>query len=260
MDLFSYTSINLGLKSLYKLIEVSFSYNERSVLKNINLEIEEGKFYSIVGPNGAGKTTLLYLLSRSLKPQMGQILLNNKSLDSYNRKQLAKQVALVSQEHINFDYTVFDIISMGRYPHKKHFSFSIEDTIKIEQAIELCDLKYLKNKNVLNLSSGEYQRVIIARAIAQETNVLLLDEAFSNLDIKHLVTILYNLISLKKTMISVFHNLALARSADYTIFLKNGSIASIAQKNQRLSSDFLVDFFEIETDKLSKINLNFLKT
>ncbi|HEX13382.1 MAG: ABC transporter ATP-binding protein [Desulfurella sp.] len=237
---------------MYKLNNISFSYT-KPILENITLNIQKDKFYSIVGPNGVGKTTLLLLLAGLLKPKSGNILLENKPIDFYSKKQLAKKISLVSQERIFFDYTVYEIVSMGRYPHKKRFYFSIQDCIKIDQAIEICGLSHFKNESILKLSSGEYQRVLIARSLAQDTPILLLDEAFSNLDLKYILTILDALISLNKTIISVFHDLRLARLADYTIFLKNAKIYKIISKSEPISPVFLEQFYEIETSQFYNI-------
>ncbi|MGC9257406.1 ABC transporter ATP-binding protein [Desulfurella sp.] len=237
---------------------VSFAY-KNSVLDNINLTIEKNKFYSIIGPNGAGKTTLLRLLSGLLKPTSGSILLENKTIFSYSKKHLAHKVSLVSQELIHFDYTVYEIVSMGRYPYKKRFSFSKENYIKIDQAINICGLNDLKGESILKLSSGEYQRTLIARSIAQDTPILILDEAFSNLDLRYILLILDSLLSLKKTIISVFHDFRLARCADYSIFLKNGKIFKVIKKEEALPIDFLEKFYEIDTSSLSHIDIDLFK-
>lgn len=240
---------------MYQLDNVCFYYT-KPILKNINLTIQKNTFYSIVGPNGAGKTTLLRLLAGLLKPKSGNIFLEKKPIFSYSKKQLATKVSLVSQEHIHFDYRVYEIVSLGRYPHKKRFSFSKRDYEKIDEAIKICGLEYLKNENILNLSSGEHQRVLIARSLAQDTPILLLDEAFSNLDLKYILSILDALMSLNKTIISVFHDIKLARLSDYIIFLKNAQIFKIINKRQTLSSSFLEQFYDIDTSKLSNIGFS----
>jgi len=237
---------------------VYFAY-KKPVLKNINLYIPENAFYAIVGPNGAGKTTLLRLLSGLLKPTSGNIFLYKKPIGSYSKKELAKNVSLVLQEFIRFDYSVLDIVKMGRYPHKKRFTFSKQDYANIDLALQICSLEHLKNESILNLSSGEYQRALIARSIAQDTKIILLDEAFANLDIKHILSILDALLSLKKTIISVFHDITLARLADYTIFLKQGRILKIIPKQEPLQSDFLEQFYEINTSNLSHISFDLIK-
>ncbi|WP_158090544.1 ABC transporter ATP-binding protein [Desulfurella amilsii] len=234
---------------------VCFSY-KRPILENISLAIQKNKFYSIIGPNGAGKTTLLRLLAGLLKPKSGNIFLEKKPISFYSKKQFATKVSLVSKEYIHFDYTVYEIVSMGRYPYKKRFNFSNQDYIKIEQAIKICGLGHLKNENILSLSSGEHQRVLIARCLAQDTPILLLDEAFSNLDLKYILSIIDALMSLNKTIISAFHDIKLARLADYTIFLKNTQIFKIIDKQEILSSRFFEQFYDIDASNLSNIGLN----
>ncbi len=243
---------------MYQLDNVYFAY-KKPVLENINLYIQENKFYAIVGPNGAGKTTLLRLLSGLLKPTSGNIFLYKKPIGFCSKKELAKNVSLVLQEFIRFDYSVLDIVKMGRYPHKKRFTFSKQDYSNIDLALKICSLEHLKNESILNLSSGEYQRTLIARSIAQDTKIILLDEAFANLDIKHILSILDALLSLKKTIISVFHDIALARLADCAIFLKQGRILKIIPKQEPLQSDFLEQFYEINTSNLSHISFDFIK-
>ncbi len=243
---------------MYQLDNVCFAY-KKPVLENVSLHIRENTFYAIVGPNGAGKTTLLRLLSGLLKPISGSIFLEKRLIGSYSKKELAKKISFVSQEFIRFDYSVFDIVSMGRYPHKKRFTLSKQDYISIDLALKICSLEHLKNESILNLSSGEYQRTLIARSIAQNTKAILLDEAFANLDIKHILSILDALLSLKKTIISVFHDVKLARLADYAIFLKNGHILKIINKQEPLHPDFLEQFYEINTSNLSHISFDLIK-
>ena len=173
--------------SLLKSINLSFSYGKRLVLKNINLTFESSEVVGIIGPNGAGKSTLLSLFQGLLFPSQGQILLADKPLISYSRLEIAKKITLVPQfSNLLFPFTVMEVVLMGRHPFQGLFSFEDKNDIKIaETSLKLTDATIFRNRLFNELSGGEKQRVIIARALAQTTQIILLDEPTSSLDIKH---------------------------------------------------------------------------
>ncbi len=179
--------MNLSVKDL------SFAYNGGNVLEHINLDFQKGKFYSILGPNGCGKTTLLDLLIRHLIPDSGHIFLNGKELASVSRKEIAKNIALVSQNYnINFPFTVKEIVMMGRHPYIPRFSHPAEKDIDLVDSImEKTEINSFRNKRITELSGGERQRSVFARALCQDTPWLLLDESFSNMDISHTLRYTY---------------------------------------------------------------------
>ncbi len=206
-------------------------YHKQEIIKGISLEISKGDFLGIIGPNGSGKTTLLRLMSRVLKPQGGKILLSGKDIFFLDLKQFCCRVAFVSQDAlINFSFSVFEIVLMGRIPHLKRLQAETKKDIMIaEQALIMTDTLHLKDKMINELSSGERQRVLIARALAQEPVLLFLDEPTAHLDIGHQVQILDLLRKLNRnenlTIVMVLHDLNLAGEyCNRVVLLDNGQV------------------------------------
>jgi len=173
--------------TIVNLEQIHFHYpgNEGDVLKNLSLEIKKGEIVSILGPNGAGKTTLLHLILGWLKPEEGCVLLNGRPLSDYRRKEMGKLTGLVPQdEHITFEYSLLEYVLHGRYPHMRALESPGENDIKIAfAALKRVGMTGLSHRSVTHLSGGEKQLVLIARSLAQEPSIILLDEPMSNLDI-----------------------------------------------------------------------------
>lgn len=210
---------------------LSFRYSKADVLKNISFNVKTGTFLAIVGPNGAGKSTLLNLLSATLKPVTGNVTIEGKPLESYSTRKLAGKIAVVRQETIPiFGFSVIETVMMSRTTHYGQLGFEKEtDRQIVNEALKVTDTARFSLRSLANLSAGERQRVFIARAIAQNTPILLLDEPTSFLDLKHQVDI-YDLLKstqLKqgKTIVAVTHDINLASQYCDTILLlaSNGS-------------------------------------
>ncbi len=174
-------------KVMEKIIEIekfSFSINRKRILKDISLSIEQGEYVSIVGPNGAGKTTLIKCLNRILRNGTGTIKLAGKNIDEYRQKDLARITSYVPQANgHHFSFTVREFIMMGRYPYISPFSSTgPEDEISVDRAIEITGTKKWADRLITTLSGGERQKVLIAAALAQDAQVLLLDEPITFLD------------------------------------------------------------------------------
>lgn len=191
-------------------------YHKETVIRDISLEIKEGDFLGIIGPNGSGKTTLLRLMSRVLSPQKGSIMLHGKDINSLDLKEFCQKVAFVSQDAlINFSFSVWEIALMGRIPHLKRLQLEgKEDILAAKNALKMTGMQDLKDKLMDELSSGERQLAIIARALTQEPVLLFLDEPTSHLDIGHQIQILDLLKKLNRrknlTIVTVLHDLNLA--------------------------------------------------
>ncbi|TCK88004.1 iron complex transport system ATP-binding protein [Natranaerovirga hydrolytica] len=210
---------------------LDYAYDHKKVLHNINLTFEKGKFYGILGPNGSGKTTLIKLLTGLLDHQQGEIILNKKKMNTIPRKALAKQIAYVPQMfNVKNAFLVKDIILMGRHPYiKRMHSPSLEDYKKVEEAIAETNIEPLKDRFINELSGGETQRVIIARALAQDTEIIILDEPISQLDIHFQYEIIKFLKKLcyekNKTIIASLHDIGVALNyCEEVVMLKEGSI------------------------------------
>ncbi|MTI69576.1 MAG: ABC transporter ATP-binding protein [Firmicutes bacterium] len=211
--------------------DLNFGYGETLNLKDVSFSIKKGDFVSIIGPNGSGKSTLLKNIASILRPKDGLIKIDNKDIENYNSKDLAKKMALVPQNtNIAYDFSVFDVVLMGRSPYLSRFQRERDiDYKKTKEALRLTDTLHLSERNINYISGGERQRVIVARALAQDTDILLLDEPTSHLDINHQIEILSLLKKLNKekdmTIILVLHDLNLAsRFSDKIVLVNEGTI------------------------------------
>lgn len=213
---------------------ISFQYQQDWVLQDVSFKIEKGNFIGIIGPNGSGKTTLLKILHRLLSPQKGQILFNHKPLQKMSRGEIAKRMAVVAQENYPlFPFRVEEIVLMGRSPHLGHFLFEGKKDLEIAQrAMEWTEILPLRERYLDELSGGERKRVFIARALAQEPEVILLDEPTANLDLHHQLDFLNLILDLNRekglTIILATHDLNLASEfCDHLILLQKGKIVSL---------------------------------
>ena len=237
----------------FELNRVSFSYSESPVIDDISISFVPGKFCGIVGPNGCGKTTLLDLLVKHRQPTGGRITYKGQDLKSYSIKALSREIALVPQNfYINFPFTVKEVVMMGRYPHMPRFSApSAEDINIVEDVMKKTGVSEYTGRFITELSGGERQRVVFARALAQDTHVLILDEATSNLDVNHSISLLN--ISEKRmkqqdrTIISVMQDINLAAVyCDYLVFMSEGQIAIYGATKDVLNSDTIRRVFNID--------------
>ncbi len=232
-----------------------FSYENREVLRDISLGIEAGHFYGIAGPNGCGKTTFVDLLMGHKLPSSGTITYNGRTLSSYSRKELAREIALVPQNfYINFPFTAGEVVMMGRYPYMSRFSPpSSEDMGVVNAVMEQTGTEKFINRYMTELSGGERQRVVFARALVQDTPVLMLDEATSNLDINHTLNLLDFVLNRgenhKKTVIAVVQDINLAAMyCDRMIFMKHGNIAACGDTQNVLTEETIKTVFDVESN------------
>lgn len=231
---------------------LNFAYNEKHILKNINISFKKNKFYSILGPNGSGKTTLLKNILKALPTTDKTIYIDAFDINNYKNKDLAKKMSSVPQNtNLEFDFTSFDVVLMGRSPHLKRFERETNKDYEIvREAMEITNTWHLKDKYINQLSGGERQKVIIARALAQESSIILLDEPISNLDIQNQIEIMDTLKFLNRdvTIISVLHDLNLAAQySDYILLLKNGEIFSKGTPEKVLSVNNLKYVYDVNT-------------
>lgn len=212
---------------ILSLENISGGYGREEILKNISLEIFSGDFIGILGPNGSGKSTLLRMMSRVLMPGRGRIEFFEKTLHDLSLRSFCQKAAFVPQDTLfSFSFTVWEITLMGRIPHLARFqSESKKDYAIAEKSLAFTDALHLRDKKMNELSSGERQRVIIARALTQEPDLLFLDEPTSHLDICHQIQILDLLKRLNKetgmTIVMVIHDLNLASEYCGRIVLLN---------------------------------------
>lgn len=215
------------MDTLLKLDNVSGGYGRLKVIDDVSLKIERGEFLGVIGPNGSGKSTLLRLMSKALPCQSGKIILGNRDVASMPSREFCRSAAFVSQDTlINFSFSVEEVVLMGRIPHLGRLAYEGKRDYAIaHNALSLTDALHLKDKAIDELSAGERQRVIIAKALTQEPVLLFLDEPTSHLDIGHQVQILDLLKRLNRknnlTLIMVIHDLNLASQYCSRIVLLN---------------------------------------
>lgn len=232
---------------------LSFAFEDIPILTGINLTFETGKFYGILGPNGSGKTTLLRTIVKALEVKAGRILVNEVDLQKLSSQSLARQLALVPQETpFDFEFSVMDIVLMGRTPYLTRFATEEESDLTIvRQAMELTDTWQLRDRDINNLSGGERQRVIIARAIAQQTGIIALDEPVSHLDIYHQINLLRQLKQLNRerqiTVLAVLHDLNLAAAfSDCLILMNQGRVHCCGTPEAILQPEILRETYGVE--------------
>jgi len=236
-----------------KVEKLSFKYDKKNILKDINFTLDVGDFVGILGPNGCGKTTLLKNINRWLKPEQGRIYIDGSNIFQLSVKELARRVATVPQDtSLDVSFTVEQLVSMGRNPHLKSFEQeSKRDISVIEDAMKSMDVLHLREKPINQLSGGEKQRVLIARALAQEPTLLLLDEPTSHLDINYqweLLELLKNL-SIKKslTILIVLHDINLASMfCNKIILLKEHKIFKMGTLNEVINVKNIKEVFNMK--------------
>jgi iron complex transport system ATP-binding protein len=211
---------------------VCFGYGNGLALTDITFSIREGEMIALIGPNGSGKTTLLKLLLGLLRPSSGAVALYDQPLASYAPKERAKHIAYVSQQQaLSFPLTVFELVALGRYPHTSRVGSPSADLSAVEAALYHTESKHLGERKFTTLSGGEQQKVLIARALAQSSRVLLLDEPTLHLDLYYQLRILAALkrlcIQQRITVIAVLHDVNLVSLfADKALLLSAGTLGA----------------------------------
>ncbi len=243
------------MSNIVEIKNLSFSYtSQETILKEVSFDVSGGGFLGIAGPNGAGKTTLLNLLCGLLQPKAGAIKIEGTSVESYSAKKLAQKIAIVRQEFVPvFDFSVTEVVSMARTPYLRPFGFESKVDIEIvAETLEMTDTARFAARPLAQLSAGERQRVFIARALAQDTAILLLDEPTSFLDFKHQVEI-YDLLKRMqsergKTIIAVSHDINLvAQYADAVVLLGADGSYHCGSTKEVFSTEQIERVFGVKT-------------
>jgi iron complex transport system ATP-binding protein len=221
------------MKEFLKVNSISYGYGNTFILEEISFSVAQGEFLGIIGPNGAGKTTLLKTINRILVPQKGEIFLEKLNLQHLSLKHIAQKISIVGQDiQLSFSLSVLDLVLMGRFPHVERFKKETKQDLEIvHQCLELTQTEDLANRQFSQLSAGERQRVILAKALAQQPQLLLLDEPTAHLDIGHQIKMFDLLVKLNQqkqlTIIIVLHDLNLAAEyCETLILLEQGKIIS----------------------------------
>ncbi len=215
----------------YQLQDVDFRYTDEWVLQGCSLDVAEGEMLGVIGPNGSGKTSLLKLMAGLLQARNGRVMLDGVDLRSLPPREIARKVALVPQaSHVLFPYTVGELVLMGRFVHQQGWGWESETDLRIaRQAMRTMEVEHLAGRAVQTLSGGEQHRVMVARALAQQASILLLDEPTAFLDLKHQIDIYAVLKGLNRernvTVVLVSHDVNLASQHCSRLVLLHGGRA-----------------------------------
>jgi iron complex transport system ATP-binding protein len=228
------------------------SVNTSRILDQVTFKAVKGRFVGIIGPNGSGKSTLIRCMSRTLQPVTGTVLADGKEIAAFGSRELAEKISVVPQESPRtFDYMVEDVVEMGRYAHQRLLSgLTAKDRELCHAAMKTAGILHLNGRHISSLSGGEWQRVLIARTLAQDTPIILLDEPTSHLDISHQIEILCALQSLSRngnTVIGVFHDLNLAAHfCDDIIVISAGHVAVTGVPAEVITPPVLKKYFDLD--------------
>jgi iron complex transport system ATP-binding protein len=244
---------------------LSWGTSNTPILQNIDLEVASGEFVGIIGPNGSGKSSLLRCIYRVLKPDTGRITFNGTNIWHRSPRELAKQVAVVLQETATeFDFTVAEVVAMGRFPYQELFGRESQDDQKIiHNALAQVGLDTILDRNFSSLSGGEKQRVLVARAIAQQPQLLILDEPTNHLDIRYQLELMELVKALGITTIAALHDLNLAATyCDRLYVLNQGKVIAQGHPTEVLSPDLIHSVYQVGAEvqthpKSGKLNLAF---
>lgn len=235
-------------------------YNNKKVVDDVSINIEKGKITSFIGPNGAGKSTLLSMITRLMKRDEGQVYIEGKEINEWDKKELSKKIAILKQSNnLNMRITIRELVGFGRFPYCEG-RLTKEDEKFVDEAIEYMNLADIQDKYLDELSGGQRQRAFIAMVIAQGTEYIFLDEPLNNLDMKNasaMMKVLRKLCDdLGKTIILVMHDINFtACYSDYIVALKNGKIKKQGTVDEIIDEKILKEIYEMDFD-VKEINGN----
>ena len=239
--------------SILQIQDTSFSYDQETVLHSISMDVNPGEFVGVIGPNGSGKSTFLKILGGVLTTNSGKLFFKGKDFLDYNRKQLARSITWIPQEHpMVFPFKVSEVVLMGRHPYLSAFTFEGDEDIEIARsAMEQTQTLQFAQRRFNEISGGEKQRVVIAGAIAQEPELMILDEPTSALDIKYQIQILNILRELNQkknmTVILAMHDLHLAsKFCNRLILLEEGKVFQDGKPEEVLQKEHLEKVYGIK--------------
>jgi iron complex transport system ATP-binding protein len=232
---------------------VSFAYDSEPVLSGVDLAVESGRFFGLLGPNGSGKTTLLQLFSGAIRVDSGAVKVLGREVGAWDRRELARLVAVVPQRFdLAFPFTVQEVVLLGRVPHRGPLALDRAEDLQVaREAMQAVEVEHLAARRMHELSGGEFKRVVVAKALAQQPRILLLDEPAAHLDVRHQVS-LYELIEdIRRrtgfTVVSAMHDLNLAAAyCDRVALLSQKRIAQTGSVEEVMTYRNLRDVFGTE--------------
>jgi hypothetical protein len=245
--------------SILEIENLTYKIDDSLISDGINIKFEENTFTGIIGPNGSGKSTLLKQIYRVLKPTKGKIFFDGIDIEDISSKKMARQMAVLPQENqSDFDYTVREIILMGRFPYHSFFmgdhDFDVDINL-MKKYLNIVGLREQENQYFKTLSGGEKQRVLLARALVQEAELLILDEVTNHLDIGYQYKVLEILKGLNMTIISAIHDLNLAmKFCDQVVIIDKGRIIVTGNPKDIITRENLKEIFKIDAQIIKRDN------
>ena len=243
------------MTDIIKTDNLTIGYNGKPLIKDINITVKKGEIITIIGPNGAGKSTLLKSLARQLEPIEGSIFLEDKKLLEMSGSELSKKVAILFTDRIKGEMmSCFDVVATGRYPYTGYFGVLGKKDIEIvENTMKLVKVEELRDKDFKKISDGQRQRIMLARALCQEPEIVLLDEPTSFLDIRHKLEFLSILEKMKEdrklTVIMSVHELDIAQKiSDRILCLKGDKVEKFGAPEEIFTKDFIRSLFDVNDD------------
>ncbi len=238
-------------ESVISVKNLSYDINGISILTDVSASVERREFVGLIGPNGSGKSTLLKNIYRHFSPAKETIYLNGKDVTTMRSREIARQMAIVAQENNpDFDFSVQEMVMMGRYAHKKIFEKDNPDDFRaVDAALRIVGMEHRKERSFLSLSGGEKQRIYLAMAFAQESELIILDEPTNHLDIGYQLSMMETLRSYKdRTIFTSVHDMNLAAwYCDRIILLNHGRVVAHGTPEEVLTTERIRDVFRVET-------------
>jgi iron complex transport system ATP-binding protein len=239
--------------TLFSVDDVGVAYGAAQVLQSVSLSLRAGEFVAVAGPNGAGKSTLLSVLAGLVTPSTGECRFMERGTKSWNRRDFARRVAIILQgSESNFSFTAEDVVYMGRMPHRSGLYETREDRRAVEEALEQTETTAFRHREFRTLSGGEKQRVLLASALAQEPEVLLLDEPSAHLDIYHqvqLYRLLHDLSRRGLLVVTVTHDLNIAlRRVDRLVLMNRGRICADGSPAEVVRADLMEEVYSVPVE------------
>lgn len=228
---------------------IKYSIGDAHILKDVSMKLNNKQFVGIIGPNGSGKSTFLRCVYRVLRPDFGSIQVGGENIFNMSYKESAKKISVVAQHnYYNFDFKIEEVVMMGRSPHKRTLEpDNANDYEIVNKALEKVGMSAFKGRNFSTLSGGEQQRVILARALAQETECIILDEPTNHLDIKYQLQLLDVVRSLNVSVFSAIHDLNIAcMYCDYIYVMQAGKVVASGTPKEVLTSELIREIYEVE--------------
>ena len=244
-----------GVRASRELLEIngiSLTYHGAPILRKVDLSVAKGEMLGLIGPNGAGKSSLIKVMAGIARPTSGSVYFDGRALESFRDRERGQRIAVMSQNpQLDFAYPVYDVVVMGRYPHKRRLEPLGDDDLRVvEQAMETAGVAHLRDRPVTTLSGGEKQRVFLARALAQQPDLLFLDEPTANLDVRYQLEILTLIRRLNRerdlTVVLAIHDLTLAlRFCNRLAVMSGGELVAAGAADAVLTEDLIGRVFGV---------------